>query len=81
MVLGAKVKMRKFLSLVSVLFVSAVLNFGLFAIAYNKLATPYLHEAQRTDNAEVIIFFVLPGFAVLALISTLLTYVLSRKLA
>jgi hypothetical protein len=72
---------RKFLSLSGMLILASVLNFSLFTIAYNKLATPYLHEAQRTENAEVIIFFVLPGFVLIALVSSILTYISFRKRA
>lgn len=72
--------MKKLLSLVGVILISTVLNFGLFTAAYNKLATPYLHESQRVDNAELIMFIVLPAFILFAFISTLLTYFLARKI-
>ena len=73
--------MKKVLLFFSMLCIPTFLNFGLFSISYNKLATPYLHESQRTDNAEAIIFYVLPAYALLALLSFLLTYFVTRKLA
>jgi hypothetical protein len=73
--------MKKILSLAGVLLISIALNFGLFSVAYNKLAVPYLHESQRVDNAELIMFLVLPAFILFAFISILLTYILARKMA
>ncbi len=60
---------------------STLLNFGLFSVAYNILATPYIHESQRVDNAEVIMLMVFPGYILFSCISVLSVYLLSRKLA
>lgn len=72
--------MKKILSLSSAVILSGLFNFGLFIVAYNKLATPYLHESQRVDNAEQIIFILFPSFLILSLVSISLTYILTRKL-
>jgi len=73
--------MKKLLFSFFVLCVTTVLNFSLFSIAYNQLATPYLHESQRTDNAEIIMMYILPSYLVIAIISSLLAYFVSRRMA
>lgn len=72
--------MKKVILSLSVLLFSAILNFGLFSVAYNRLATPYLHESQRVDNAELIMFYVLPAYLALAIVSYTITYILIKKL-
>lgn len=49
------------------------LNFFIFLAAYKKLAFPFLHEAQRVENAAFIFNYVLPSF-VLASIFLLILY-------
>ncbi len=73
--------MKKVLIGMLLLILSAALNFGVFLLSYKKLAFPYLHEAQRMDNAPFIFSYVLASFLFCSAISIVLTYVLSKKIA
>ncbi len=45
-----------------------VLNFTTFLITYNKLATPYINEEQRVENAFFIFTVTIGSFAVIAIL-------------
>lgn len=52
-------------------------NFGIFLYAYRKLAFPYLHEAQRMENAPYIFGYVLLAF----ICSSILLFLIQRLVA
>jgi len=49
--------------------VTAILNFALFIVSYNHLATPYLQEEQRMENADFIMSYALGGYVFIAIVS------------
>ncbi|PKM42251.1 MAG: hypothetical protein CVV05_19120 [Gammaproteobacteria bacterium HGW-Gammaproteobacteria-1] len=59
--------------------VSALLNFLLFVFAYNKVATPFLHEEQRMENAEFIMSYVVGGYLAISIVSTVAIFLLCKK--
>lgn len=73
--------MTKVVGLVLFFIFSLVSNFLLFSVAYNKLATPFLNESQRVENAGVIMQMVLPGYALIAIASVLICFFILRKKA
>ena len=54
-------------------------NFGLFVLLYNRLATPWLSEAQRVANADLIMSVGLGGFAAVGLATGLALYFALRR--
>lgn len=59
--------------------ITAILNFGLFLVLYNKLATPYLHEEQRVENADFIMSYALAGYVLLALLAAFAVWLFCKK--
>lgn len=59
--------------------VSALLNFLLFVFAYNKIATPFLHEEQRMENADFIMSYVVGGYLAIAVASTVMIFLSCKK--
>lgn len=59
--------------------VSALLNFMLFVFAYNKVATPFLHEEQRMENADFIMSYVGGGYLVVSVVSTVAIFLLCNR--
>ncbi len=59
---------------IGLIVITLCLNFGIFLISYKKLAFPYLHEAQRMENAPYIFSYVLIGFLISAIISVVITH-------
>jgi len=58
---------------------AAVLNFALFIISYNHLATPYLHEEQRMENADFIMSYALGGYVFIAIVSAFVMWLVCKK--
>lgn len=58
---------------------NTTLNVALLVLSYNKLATPFLHEEQRVENADFIITYVITGFMLISLLSALATYFITVK--
>jgi hypothetical protein len=54
-------------------------NFLIFSVAYNKLATPFLTESQRVENAHLIMTGVLPAYFFTAILSALVVYFFKMK--
>lgn len=77
--MGGRVK-KLFTNTILVLF-TLLLNFGIFLYAYKKLTFPFLHEAQRMENAPYIFTYVLLGFFVSALVSLILIVWANRNKA
>ena len=67
------------MKLALIILISASLNFSLFLVTYNKLATPYLHEEQRMDNADFIMIYVTAGFLLISLVSVLAAFGVTKK--
>ncbi len=65
----------------SIALISFVMNFAVFTISYNKLATPYLHEEQKVENADFIMSSTLIMFVISAIIVGVLIYIIGRKKA
>lgn len=73
--------MKKVLANIGLIAITLCLNFGIFLFSYKKLAFPYLHEAQRMENAPFIFSYVLLGFLFSAIISVVVTYFANKKYA
>ncbi|MGZ0079701.1 hypothetical protein [Methylomonas sp. YC3] len=59
---------------------SVCTNFGIFLYAYKKLAFPYLHEAQRMENAPHIFSYVLLAFIFSSILFFLVQRLLTKKM-
>lgn len=57
---------------------STMFNFAVLLVAYNKLAFPYLHEAQRMDNAPFLFYYALPAFLLISILFAGAAYTLGR---
>lgn len=66
--------MKKILAFGLVIAVNIAMNFAVFLVSYNKLATPFLSEEQRVDNADYIMTMTISGFVVVAILSALIIY-------
>ena len=53
-------------------------NFLLFTYSYNKLATPFLHEEQRVENADFIMSTTAGLFALEALLLGAIFYLVLK---
>ncbi|MCG8536733.1 MAG: hypothetical protein MI808_16715 [Pseudomonadales bacterium] len=71
--------MKKILLYSLVTIVNVALNFVVFTHTYNTLATPYLMEEQRVDNAAYILSYTILGFLVVAVLTSLVLYFLGRN--
>jgi len=71
--------MKKIIAFLLLGLTNIALNFTVFIVSYNKLATPFLHEAQRTDNADYIITVTLSGFVMISFLTLGLLYLLYTK--
>ena len=56
-----------------------IMNFLIFTYSYNKLATPYLNEEQRVDNAGFIMSGTLSMYLVSAILVGILTFIVSKR--
>ena len=56
-----------------------IITFLVFMYNYNHLATPYLHEEQRVDNAIYIFSSTIIMFAIIAVITAFATFFISRN--
>jgi hypothetical protein len=57
---------------------SFVVNYAVFIVCYNYLATPYLEESQRAVNANFILGGALGLFAVAGLVTGVAAYLASK---
>lgn len=58
---------------------SFALNFIVFIISYNRLATPFLNEEQRVVNAGQIMSVTIGAFAIVAVLTGLAAYWVLRQ--
>jgi hypothetical protein len=54
-------------------------NFLLFVFAYNRIATPFLHEERRMENADFIMSYVVGGYLVVSVVSTVAIFLLYNR--
>ena len=52
--------MKRNTLIVAQVVVVAAIHVLLFSSIYNSIASPYLHEAKRVENAETILFVIFP---------------------
>lgn len=53
---------------------SFIANFSIFVFGYNHLTAPFISEEQRVDNAEFIMSVVVGGYAGIAILTGILTF-------
>lgn len=73
--------MSRFISSIAILVLvlgSTMFNFAVLLVAYNKLAIPHLHEAQRLDNAPFLFYYALPAFLLISILFAGAAYTLGR---
>ena len=58
---------------------SFISNFLVFVYSYNKLATPYIHEEQRVENADFIMTISISMFASVSLVMGIIIYFILKK--
>lgn len=71
--------MKKILVFLIIGLANVALNFAVFIVSYNKLATPYLYEEQRVTNANFIMGYTLPGYLLIGLLTMVLVYFYKNK--
>lgn len=71
--------MKKFLAVLLFFVLLFASNFLIFSAAYNKLATPFLNEAQRVENADFIMQWVLPAYIAVAFVSAIVIFFSNSK--
>lgn len=64
---------------VAIALANFLLNFGVFAVSYNMLVTPYLHEEQRVENADFIMAYTSSMFAAITILTAVAFYFLVKK--
>ena len=69
---------KVFLSVLAAL-TNFVATFLVFMYNYNHLATPYLHEEQRVDNAIYIFSTTILMFAAISVLTGIAVFFISRK--
>lgn len=71
--------MKNILTLIFSIALAFILNFGFFLVVYRKLVFPKLEESERMESAPTIFSFVLIGFLIIAIISSLLARQVMKK--
>lgn len=71
--------MENIFRIILIAIVNAIMNFSVFIVIYNKLATPFLVEEQRMDNADFIMTYTLIGFSGVSIFMAFLFYFLVVK--
>ena len=73
------IKYKRILISLGIALTSFFLNFITFLITYNKLATPYLHEEQRVENAFFILTATMGLFAAIAIFVGIAFFLVAKK--
>ena len=73
------IKHKRILISLGIALTSFFLNFITFLITYNKLATPYLHEEQRVENAFFILTATIGLFAAIAILIGIAFFLVAKK--
>lgn len=71
--------MKNILVFSLVILTNLVMNLAVFLMNYNKLATPFLHEEQKVENANYIVAITVPSFIGVAVVSAFIIYFITRK--
>ena len=71
--------MRNSIFTIVLVLLTLCFNFGVFLYSYKKLAFPYLHEAQRMENAPLIFSYVIAGFLACSIFSVVLSQFLAKR--
>ncbi len=74
-------KMKNIVLTSAISLISFVINFLIFTYSYNKLATPYLNEEQRVENADFIMSNTLLLFVTSAVIIGIMFYLFIKNKA
>jgi len=61
--------------------INIALNFTVFILSYNTLATPFLHEEQRMENANHIMTYTLFGFIATGIFTLVFLYLFLKKIS
>ncbi len=72
------IRSKVFLSILVVL-TNFVATFMVFMYNYNHLATPYLYEEQRVDNAIYIFSTTISMFAAISILTGMVFFLIKRK--
>jgi hypothetical protein len=70
---------KKLLSVGGLTLVSFVLNFAVFVMTYNRLATPFITEEQRVLNANFIMSITVGAFAIVAVLTGIAMWLILRE--
>ena len=71
--------MKKYIWGFLLFLIASIINLTIFTISYNLLATPYLDEPQRVENASNILMVVFPAYILSALIIVSISYFFGKK--
>ena len=55
------------------------MNIAIFLISHKYLVFPLLHEEQRMDNAPYILFYVIPSFILVSVITLVIYRCLAKR--
>ena len=72
--------MKNYLWYFSLFILVSIINVIIFTLSYNFLATPYLIEPQRVENAKSIFMIIFPIYILFSLLTILLSVILTKKL-
>ncbi|VAW90366.1 hypothetical protein MNBD_GAMMA18-1583 [hydrothermal vent metagenome] len=61
--------------------INIALNFTVFISSYNTLATPFLHEEQRMENANYIMTYTLFGFVAIGIFTLVFLHLFLKKIS
>ena len=75
-----KMTKKNILTVVCISIVSFTLNFIVFVMTYNRLATPFITEEQRVLNADFIMSVTVGAFAIVAVLTGFAMCMILRKL-
>ena len=72
--------MKKYVWYFILFILVSIINLTIFTVSYNFLATPYLIEPQKVENASSILMVVFPIYILSSLVSMLISVILTNKL-
>jgi hypothetical protein len=72
--------MKKYVWYFILFILVSIINLTIFTVSYNFLATPYLIEPQKVENASSILMVVFPIYILSSLVSMLISDILTNKL-
>ncbi len=57
-----------------------IINFLIYIVSFNALATPFLHEEQRLDSALLMVKTTLPAYVVSSVVISFVFYLVAKFL-